>query len=347
MDEKKKGRVNFPVIQKEVIDMNGKRIVVVLGENIIKNEEKNTHTQQKELEKIAIVMAKLIKEGHQLVITYDHNPQLENIYLQQMHAERMDQPTMTLDACGAMSQGMIGYWLENALDLRLREFGISKPVVSLVTRAEVNPADEAFWNPTWRIGSFYSEKEANELMEETGETYVKVDPDKGWRKVIPSPAPIKILEQQAIETLADSGHVVICAGGGGVPVIYRRGRFIGVEGIIDKDFASQKLAEEVNADVLLMLTEVDNAYVNFNTPAEQALHSIRTNDIEQLLKEGHFIPGSMLPKIRAGIDFAESAPGRECIITSLNNAVEALQGKTGTKIVKQTLKQREGSFVSS
>jgi|SRR5690625_2111643 len=326
--------------------MNGKRIVVVLGGNIIQTDGRYAYTQQKVLEKTAIVLAKLIKEGHQLVITYDNNPQLENIYLQQMQSELMDQPSMTLDACGAMSQGMIGYWLENALDLRLREFGISKPVVSLVTRAEVDPADEAFWNPVWPIGPYYSKKEATELMEETGEVYIEEDQNKGWRKVVPSPVPIKILEQQTIRTLADNGHVVICAGGGGVPVIYRRGRYIGVEGVIDKDFASQKLAEEINADVLLMLTEVDHAYMNYNTPAEQALQSIQTDEIEQLLKEGHFTPGSMLPKIRAAINFAKTSPERECIITSPEQASEALQGKTGTKIVKQTMKHRDGSFVS-
>lgn len=137
-------------------------------------------------------------------------------------------------------------------------------------------------------------------------------------------------------------QVVICAGGGGIPVIYRRGRYIGVEGVIDKDFASQKLAEEINADILLMLTEEDHAYINFNSPEEKAIHEVGTKEMERLLNDGHFAPGSMLPKVRAGIDFAESAPGRECIITSLNKAANALEGKTGTRIVKQ----RDGSLVS-
>ena len=323
--------------------MNGKRIVVVLGGNLAQTEGRSAYTQQRLLEKTAIELAKLIKEGHQLVITYDNTYQLENVYLQQMQSERMDHPSMPLDVCGALSQGMIGYWLENALDLRLREFGILKPVVSLVTRAEVDPADEAFWNPVWPIGPYYTEKESNALMEETGEAYLEVDPNKGWRKVVPSLMPIKILEQQAVETLADSGHIVICAGGGGVPVIYRRGRYIGVEGVVDKDFASKKLAEEINADVLLMLTEVDHAYVHFNTPDEQALQLVETNEIEHLLNENHFAPGSMLRKIRAGIDFAKTCTDKECIITSLDRASEALQGKTGTKIVKQ----RDGSLVSN
>ncbi|GAB3804933.1 carbamate kinase [Virgibacillus kimchii] len=325
--------------------MERKRIVVALGGNAIQAGNGTAQSQLKGLEKTAIQLAKLIKDGHELVITHGNGPQVGNIYLQQMQAESADLPAMPLDTCGAMSQGMIGYWLQNAIDLRLKELGVSKPVVSLVTRVEVDAADPAFWNPVKPIGPFYTEKEAEQLMEETGETYVE-DANRGWRKVVPSPLPINILEDKSIRTLIESDHIVICAGGGGVPVIHRRGRYIGVEGVIDKDFASRKLAEEINADVLLMLTEVDHAYIHFNTPDEQALHVVGTEEVEELLKEGHFAPGSMLPKVRAGIDFAASGNGRSCIITSLNKAAEALQGKTGTKIVKQAVKQGDASLVS-
>lgn len=310
--------------------MNGKRMVVVLDGNIMQTDGRHAHSQQKKLEKIAIELAKLIKEGHQLVITYDTNPQLENMYLQQMQSEGLEQPPLSLDECTALSQGMVGYWLENALDLRLKEFGISKPVVSLVTRTEVNPADEAFWNPVWPIGPYYTEEAAKALMEEIGEIYVETDLDKGWRKVVPSPAPVRILEQPTIKALVDSGHAVICSGGGGVPVIHRRGRYIGVEGVIDLNFAARKLAEAINADVLLMLTDEDHAYVK-----NQTLHVIQTDEVEQLLNENYSVPGSMLPKMRAGMDFAASGPDRECIITSPDQGSEALQGKGSIKIVKQ------------
>jgi carbamate kinase len=325
--------------------MQKKKIVVALGGNAIQTGDGTAHAQQKGLEKTAIQLAKLIKKGYELVITHGNGPQVGKIYKQQMASESPHIPAMPLDTCGAMSQGMIGYWLQNAIDLRLKELLIPKPLVSLVTRVEVDPADPAFFNPVKPIGSFYTEEEAKNLMKETGEEYVE-DANRGWRKVVPSPAPIKILEHQAIKTLMDHGHVVICAGGGGVPVIHRRGRYIGVEVVIDKDFASQKLAEEINADILLMLTEVDHAYINFNSPEEEALHEVGTKEMEKFLKEGHFAPGSMLPKIRAGIDFAESAPDRECIITSLDKAVDALEGNTGTKIVKQTVKHGEDSIVS-
>jgi carbamate kinase len=318
--------------------MHRKKVVAVLGKDAIQSGDGNAHAQQKKLEKTAIHLAKLIRAGHRLVITYDNEPQLENIYLQQMLSEGNRE--MPLDTCEAMSQGMIGYWLQNAIELRLHEQVIPKPVISMVTRVEVDPADPAFFHPVKPIGAFYTEDEAKALMEETGEAYVK--DSRGWRKAVPSLAPIRNLEHHTIETLMNHDQVVICAGGGGIPVIYRRGRYIGVEGVIDKDFASQKLAEEINADILLMLTEEDHAYINFNSPEEKAIHEVGTKEMERLLNDGHFAPGSMLPKVRAGIDFAESAPGRECIITSLNKAANALEGKTGTRIVKQ----RDGSLVS-
>jgi carbamate kinase len=183
-------------------------------------------------------------------------------------------------------------------------------------------------------------------MDETGEIYVKENANKGWRKVVPSPAPISILEHPAIEALVNSGHAVICGGGGGVPVIYRRGKYIGVEGVIDKDLAAQQLAEEINADVLLLLTDVDHAYIHFNTPDEQPLHVVGTREVEQFTKEGHFTPGSMLPKLRAGSNFTASGSGRISIITSPHKAAAALRGKAGTRIVKQAVRQGEDSFVS-
>ncbi|WP_163970281.1 carbamate kinase [Oceanobacillus halotolerans] len=323
--------------------MRQKKIVVALGGNSIKSGDGTARAQQKKLEMTAIQLVKLIEEGHQVVITHGNGPQVGNIYLQQVQAESPQNPAMPLDTCGAMSQGMIGYWLANAIDLRLKEHGIAKQVAPIITRVEVDPMDIAFLNPSKPIGPFYSAEEAKALMEETGETYVE-DAGRGWRKVVPSPQPVAILEHPIIDTMLEHDHIVIAAGGGGVPVYYNRGRYVGIEAVIDKDFASLKLAEAIDADVLMMLTEVDHAYIHFGTDKEAPLTTISSKALHHYMKEDHFAPGSMLPKVQAAIDFADSRDEREAIITSLEHASEALDGVVGTRVIAESVHGYAGAY---
>jgi carbamate kinase len=238
---------------------------------------------------------------------------------------------MPLDTCGAMSEGMIGYWLDNEIDVVLHKHKIDKDVVAIVTRVEVDPDDQAFENPSKPIGPFYTEEEAKKQMEETGAVFIE-DAGRGWRRVVPSPAPISILEHRVIKKLVDNGNIVISAGGGGIPVYRKDGELIGVEAVIDKDFASEKLAELIDADILMILTGVDHVFVNYNQPNQKAIEEISVEEMKKYIKEGQFAKGSMLPKVEAAIQFVESKPGRKAIITSLEHAIDAVSGKCGTRI---------------
>ncbi len=309
------------------------RIVVALGGNAIQSEDGTAETQQKAIEHTAAQLVKIVESGYQVVITHGNGPQVGNILLQQMKADSRQTPAMPLDTCGAMSQGMIGYWLEKELDVKLREQGISKDIAAIVTRVEVDRNDQAFENPDKPIGPFYSEQEAKRLMEETGDVY-REDAGRGWRKVVPSPKPVNILEHGIIENLIEKGNIVICTGGGGIPVYRNHNQIVGVEGVIDKDFASQKLAELIDADILLILTGVDNVYINYKKPDQTALGRVSTQLLKKYAQEGHFGRGSMLPKVEAAIKFVEFKPGRIGIVTSLNKGFEALLGKAGTVICK-------------
>jgi len=238
---------------------------------------------------------------------------------------------MPFDVCGAMSQGYIGYHIQQALKFILKQQGRDIPVVSLVTQVVVDKNDKAFQNPTKPIGPFYSEEEAKALQAEKGYT-VKEDAGRGWRRVVPSPMPIKIVELDTVKKLWDSTIVVTC-GGGGIPVIEKEdGSLEGVAAVIDKDLAAERLAEDMNADVLLILTEVEQVAINFNKPNQQNLASLTVEEANKYIEEGHFAPGSMFPKVQAAVKFAQSKPGRKAIITSLYKAVDALEGKNGTII---------------
>jgi carbamate kinase len=238
---------------------------------------------------------------------------------------------MPLDTCGAMSQGMIGYWMQNAMDKVLKERGIKKNVVTVVTRVVVDQNDPAFLNPTKPIGPFYSEEEARKIMEETA-TFFKEDAGRGWRRVVPSPKPVSIREHSVINSLVQQGNIVIAVGGGGIPVIETENSLLGIEAVIDKDFASQKLAELVDADALIILTAVDNVYIDFNKPTQKKLADVSIEELNVYIEGGHFAAGSMLPKVEAAIKFAETNPDRKTIITSLDQAFNAIEGKAGTVI---------------
>lgn len=314
--------------------MEREKVVIALGGNAIQAGDGTAESQQKAIAETAVQLAEIIKLGYQVVITHGNGPQVGNILLQQIKADSKQTPAMPLDTCGAMSQGMIGYWLEKEMDARLRAEGINKEVAAIVTRVEVDPKDPAFENPTKPIGPFYSEEEAKKIMEETGAVF-REDAGRGWRRVVPSPKPVKIMEYKIIETLIENGYIVIAAGGGGVPVYREEGKIVGVEGVIDKDFASQKLAELIDADILLVLTKVETAYINFKKPGQEALREITAKKAREYVEQGQFAQGSMLPKVEAAIAFAESKPGRKGIITSLDKGLDALLGKTGTVITAE------------
>lgn len=320
--------------------MEKKRVVIALGGNAIQQgKDATAQAQMKAVEATADSLAALVAEGVEVIITHGNGPQVGNLMLQQAASDSRATPAMPLDVCGAMTQGMIGYWFENAMTKALRMRGLDRSVASLVTRSVVDPNDSAFHHPTKPIGPFYSEAEALQLERATGHMF-KEDAGRGYRRVVPSPLPIEIAEHRVIRDLVDSGHIVVASGGGGVPVMETPDGYTGIEAVIDKDFAAAKLAELVNADVLLILTAVENVYVNFGTPDEMALQETSKEQLETYIAEGQFAPGSMLPKVRAALQFAESGERRMAIITSLDQALAAVYGDAGTRVrLAPTLQQ--------
>jgi carbamate kinase len=308
-----------------------KKVVIALGGNAIQSGDASADAQQQALETTARQLVDFIEQGIDIIISHGNGPQVGNILLQQAAAHSDKNPAMPLDTCGAMSQGMIGYWMQNAMEKALKERGIHKNVVTVVTRVTVDKNDPAFLNPTKPIGPFYSEEEAKKIMEETHVCF-KEDAGRGWRRVVASPKPVSILEHSVINSLVEQGNIVISTGGGGIPVIETENGITGVEAVIDKDFASEKLAELVDADALIILTGVDNVYIDFNKPTQKKLEEVTVAELNKYIEAGHFAAGSMLPKVEAAIRFAETSPERKTIITSLEQAVNALNGKAGTVV---------------
>lgn len=311
--------------------MKRQKVVIALGGNAIQSGDATADAQQLALEKTARQLVDFIENGIDIIISHGNGPQVGNLLLQQKAADSIKNPAMPLDTCGAMSQGMIGYWMQNAMDKVLKERGIEKNVVTVVTRVVVDQNDPAFLNPTKPIGPFYGEIEAKKIMAET-ETCFKEDAGRGWRRVVPSPKPVSIKEHSVINSLVNQGNIVIAVGGGGIPVIETKNGLIGIEAVIDKDFASQKLAELVDADALIILTAVDNVYIDFNKPTQKKLEDVTIGDLNSYIESGQFAAGSMLPKVEAAINFASTSPDRKTIITSLEQAVNAFEGKAGTVV---------------
>ena len=307
-------------------------MVIALGGNAIQQgKDATAEAQIQAVEATAESLASLIAEGIDVIITHGNGPQVGNLMLQQAASDSSATPAMPLDVCGAMTQGMIGYWFENALTKALRARGLERDVASLVTRSVVDPNDSAFHHPTKPIGPFYTEEEALHLERTTGYVF-KEDAGRGYRRVVPSPVPMKIAEYGVIRTLVEAGHIVVASGGGGIPVMETAEGYVGIEAVIDKDFAAAKLADLVNADVLLILTAVEHVYVNFGKPDETALQETSKEQMETYIAEGQFAPGSMLPKVRAALQFAESGTNRVAIITSLDQALAAIDGEAGTRV---------------
>lgn len=310
-----------------------KKIVVALGGNALQEAGKpaTAEAQLEVVEKTAEHIADIIGEGYEVVVAHGNGPQVGRLVLQNEYANDIT-PAMPFDVCGAMSQGMIGYHIQQGLSKVLRRRGSKAQVATVVTQVVVDQNDPKFQNPSKPIGPFYKEDEAKAIAAEKG--YVmKEDAGRGWRRVVASPVPVEIVELDAVKCLVDNGFVVVSVGGGGIPVIRKEnGDLEGTAAVIDKDLASEKLAEDLNADALVILTAVEKVSINYNKPNQKDLSTLTVAEAKQYMAEGHFAPGSMLPKIEAAVKFVESKPGRRSIITSLDKAVEALEGKAGTTI---------------
>lgn len=302
-----------------------KKIVVALGGNAILTDIPTAEAQKESLRQTSEHLVSFVKEGHQIMITHGNGPQVGNLLLQHAAADSEKNPAFPLDSLVAMTQGSIDFWMQNALREALIAHNIEKPVVSLVTQVQVDENDPAFENPSKPIGLFLSEEEAKVEMKKGNGTFIE-DAGRGWRKVVPSPKPKSILEYPIVESLTDNGVITIAAGGGGIPVIASEEGFTGIEAVIDKDFAAAKLAELVGADYLIILTGVDNVYVNWNKPDQKKLTDVTVDELKEYIKQNQFAPGSMLPKVEAAIEFVENAKDGKAIITSLENAGKLFDG---------------------
>ncbi len=315
----------------------GKRVLVALGGNAIKKaDEIGTYEQQlKAVRKTAEQLAEMVARGYELVITHGNGPQVGNLLIQQEEGVRRGVPPQPLDVLNAMTQGQIGYMLQQSLQNALRARGISRPVVTVVTQVLVRPDDPDFRDPSKPVGPFYTREEAEKLAREKGYRIKKVKPtgEKAYRRVVPSPDPIAIVEGDAIRSMVDTGMIVIASGGGGIPVVEEGGSLRGVEAVIDKDLAGEKLAEVVGADVLLILTDVRKVKLNFGRPDERDIDEMTVEEARRYMAEGHFPPGSMGPKVEACIRFLE-AGGELAIVAHLDEALEALEGRAGTRIYR-------------
>lgn len=308
------------------------RLVIALGGNALQSKD-SAPTAQAQLEVVrrtAGYVAEISRRGYEMAIVHGNGPQVGRILLASETA-RDTVPPMPFDVCGAMSQGYIGYHIQQALRYALAVRDRNYPVVALTTQVVVDREDPAFQHPTKPIGGFYTREEAQALEREKGYA-MREDAGRGWRRVVASPLPRKIVEIGAVRLLWDHAIVITC-GGGGVPVVENPdGTLEGVAAVIDKDFAAELLAEEVDADVLMILTEVEKAAIRFGTPQQQDLDHLSLAEAARYAAEGQFGVGSMLPKVQAAMKFVRANPGRRAIITSLDKCLEALEGKTGTVV---------------
>ncbi|WP_288531434.1 carbamate kinase [uncultured Secundilactobacillus sp.] len=312
--------------------MKSRKIVVALGGNAILSKDASAQAQQAALLDTARYLVEFIKQGDQLIISHGNGPQVGNLLLQQAAGSTAENPAMPLDTAVAMTQGSIGYWMQNALDQVLAEEALSVDVATVVTQVEVSPDDPAFQSPTKPIGPFYSKDEVETLRaQHPDQTFVE-DAGRGFRRVVPSPRPIGVNEASVVNKLVAADVVPIAVGGGGVPVVREGSRFVGREAVIDKDFASEKLAELVDADLLIVLTAVDNIYVNFNQPDQKQLDQVTVSELETYIDQGQFAKGSMLPKVQAAIEFVKNNPKGKAVVTSLENVGRFLSDGDGTII---------------
>jgi len=306
------------------------KIVIALGGNALQSGkgEPTAEAQLEVVKKTCEHIADISCKGYEIGIVHGNGPQVGRILLASETAKDVT-PAMPFDVCGAMSQGYIGYHIQQALRFALARRNRNMPVTTIETQVVVDKDDPGFKNPTKPIGPFYSEKEAKALESEKGYS-IKEDAGRGWRRVVASPIPKEIVEIDAIRTLWPT-TITVSVGGGGIPVVQNPdGSLEGVAAVIDKDFGAELLAEKVGADILMILTEVEKVAVNFNKPDQRDLDSLTPAEADKYIEEGQFAPGSMLPKVQAAMKFIKANPGKKAIITSLDKAVDALEGRTGT-----------------
>ena len=306
------------------------KIVIALGGNALGKDPKE---QLSLLGDVAKIIVDLVEEGNKIVLTHGNGPQVGQILLAMDYANKNGggTPSMPFAECGSMSQGYIGYQLQQSLQNEMKKRNIKKDTATIVTQVLVDPNDSAFNNPTKPIGSFYSKEEADQIVKEKGYTFVE-DAGRGYRRVVPSPKPIAIIEKNIIKELLENDNLVIAVGGGGIPVVNKNGFLNGVDAVIDKDRSAALLAKEVEADMLLILTAVDKVYLNYNQENQLALDKITVDDAEKYMAGGHFAKGSMLPKIEACLEFVKGNPTKKAIIGSLEKASLAISGDSGTLI---------------
>ena len=312
------------------IKSDGKRIVIALGGNALGN------TPQEQLELVkhtAACIVDMVAEGNNVIVTHGNGPQVGMINNAFAFASQHDEktPEMPFPEAGAMSQGYIGYQLSQAILNELRRRGIMRSTANVVTQTVVYPDDPAFQNPTKPVGAFLTEEEAKAKAAETGYTF-KEDAGRGWRQVVASPKPRRIVESDAIQDLFDDGYIVVCTGGGGVPVFERNDTYEGVPAVIDKDRSAAMMAATFKADMLVILTAVEKVAINFNTPEQADIDTMDIAQAQEYIEQGQFAPGSMLPKVEACLEYVEEYPQGKALITSLDKAKDAINGLTGTII---------------
>lgn len=310
-----------------------RRIVVALGGNAILTNDASAEAQQKTLLNSAKNLVKFVEHGDQLIIAHGNGPQVGNLLLQQAASNSKQNPAMPLNTCVAMTQGGIGYWIQKAMDEVMAAKGINKRAVSIVTQIKVNNDDPAFKRPTKTIGPFMNKSKADQYQKAHPDYTIVEDAGRGYRRAVPSPQPINILESNAVENLADQGMIPISVGGGGIAVSKKGNALNGEDAVIDKDYASAELAEETHADALITLTAVNNVYVNYNKPNQKALTHVTIAELQKYIQQHQFPEGSMLPKVQAAINFVKDT-GHEAVITALNNIDGYLQNHSGTIITK-------------
>lgn len=307
-------------------------VVVALGGNaILRQGERGTFEEQyRNICSTVKPIADLVQNGHKVVITHGNGPQIGATLLRH-DAAKNTVPPLPLDACGAETQGFIGYMIQQALRNELKHRGLDKYVITLTTRVIVDSNDEAFKNPTKPIGPFFTRDDAYKIMAQHPESTLKEDAGRGYRQVVPSPDPKIIAERHAIRTLVDNGFVVVACGGGGIPIVEEGTQARGVDAVIDKDLAGQRLATLIGASIFVILTEIDGAYLDYGTANQKMIGKVTARQMEQYMTQGHFEEGSMAPKIVAAIRFVNNG-GEKAIIAELSRLTEAMQGKTGTQV---------------
>jgi carbamate kinase len=305
--------------------------VVAIGGNAIlrRGEAATVENQMNNLRRTCVPLARMVSRGWGLTLVHGNGPQVGNILLQNELA-RDEVPAMPLDVCVAQSQGQMGFMLQQAMTEALHHEGIDRSVVCLITRVTVDPGDPEFRMPSKPIGPYYDKAEAERLMLQ-GYRMREDVARNGWRRIVPSPRPLAVLEKDAVRALTTGGHVVIAAGGGGIPMVERDGRLWGVEAVVDKDLAAYAIAKDAG-DLMVFLTDVDAAFLDHGGPAQRAIGEITAEEMSRHLDEGHFAPGSMGPKVKAAVDFVDSSE-KKAIITSPERLDKALESKAGTRIV--------------